>query len=442
MKPSVLGACALLALGAVGCASGPRAAVRTEVTQRRLPEALAAYERVRSNDGADVGLLRHVAALALELAAESDDATVRRAALSQLHRAGERGRAVLVRLSDHPREAVRAPALELRAMGGDALAGAELRALLDSGDHDARAAAQAALDPQDAEDEALLRASLLDPSAEVRRAAAVTLRSAAPSADVRAALEGVARVDPSLTVRVAALHALGRQGADAFAALRDRLSDPDAGVRMAALTALAQSDPLQASGVLAAFLATPPSTSSLEAARLLAQRDGEREAGRAGDYLIGALGHDDENIRAQAAVALSSLATVFAPDPVSGAPRYEAALRARLEVESVRRTRLVLAQILHRGVGSQAAGQAALREMLSGDDVPAVMAAVALSRDGDPLALERLDAALTDAHATHRRIAAAALPRDAGDADRARAALLDDDALVRVAAAGAILAAN
>lgn len=430
----------LLALGVTACASGPRAAVRSEVEHRRLPEALAAYERVRSSDGADVGLLRHVAALALELAVESDDASVRDAALSQLHRAGERGRAVLVRLSDHPSEAVRAPALELRAAAGDALARAELRSFLDSGDHEARAAAQAALDPLNADDVALLRAALLDPSAGVRRAAAVGLRAAGPDADVRGALELVARVDPALTVRVAALHALGRQGEEAFAALRDRLSDPDVSVRMAALMALTASDPQEASGVLVAFLATPPSTSSVEAARLLALRDDEAEAARAGDYLLSALGHDDENLRAQAAVALSSLSTVFAPDAESGAPRYEAALRARLEVETVRRVRLVLAQILMRGVGTQAAGQAALRELLSGDDVPAVMAAVALSREGDSVALERLDAALADTHATHRRIAAAALPRDAGDPDRARAALLDDDALVRVAAAGGILA--
>ncbi|MBK7150856.1 MAG: HEAT repeat domain-containing protein [Sandaracinaceae bacterium] len=430
-----------LVLGLAACASGPRSAVRAEVQQRRVPEALAAYERVRSSDGPDVGLLRHVAALTLELAAESEDSAVRDAALSQLRRAGEHGRSALGRLAQHPQPAVRAAALLLQSDAGGALARAELRAFLDAEDHEARAAAQGALDPGAADDAAVLRAALTDPSARVRRAAAMRLRQSALDAEVRVALEQVARVDPALTVRVAALQALGHQGPEAFAELRERLSDPDGSVRMAALMALSHADPVQASGVLAGFLATPPSTSSVEAARLLAQREEEPEAPRAADYLVSALAHSDENIRAQAAVALSSLTLVFAPDPSTGAPRYEAELLARLEAEPVRRARLILAQTLLRGVSSQAAGQAALREMLAGDDVPAVMAAVSLSREGDAAALALLDAALVDTRVTHRRIAAAALTRDAGDPDRARAALLDEDALVRVAVAGGILAA-
>ncbi len=438
---------AALALTLAACASGPRATVRNEVEQRRLPEALLAYERVRSNDGPDVGLLRHVAGLTLELAVEGDDVTVRDAALSQLQRAGERGRAVLGRLSDHGDVAVRARALEVRAAQGDAMARAELRSFTDSGDHEARAAAQAALDPQHAEDVALLRASLSDASARVRRAAAVQLRAAEPNADVIAALEQAARVDPALTVRVAALHALGQQGSEAFPALRERLSDPEEGVRMTALMALAMCDPTRAVGELAAFLATPPSSSSVEAARLLALRHEEAgaEAARAGEYLLSALGHDDANVRAQAAVALSSLSSpesVFALDPETGAPRHEAALLARLETETDRRARVVLAQILQRGERTQAAAEAVLREMMTGDDVPAVMAAVALSRAGDAAAVARLDAALVDARATHRRIAAGAMAQDAGDADRARGALVDEDALTRVAAAGGILVAD
>jgi len=440
VRRHVLGGCAWLALTLSACASGPRGVVRAEVEQRRLPEALAAYERVREHDGPDVGLLRHVAALALELSVESDDASVRDAAFSQLRRAGERARPVLLRLSDHASEAVRAHALELRLDAGDALPRAELRSFLDAQDHEARAAAQAALDALDADDVALLVASLQDPSAHVRRAAAVGLRRAAPRADVRGTLELVARVDPVLSVRVAALHALGRQGPEAFPVLRDRLSDPEGSVRMAALMALAAAEPVQAAGVLAALLGTPPSTSSVEAARLLAQREGDVDAVRAGEYLLSALGHHDENIRAQAAVALSSLSTVLAPDADTGASRYEAALRARLAVEAVRRVRLVIAQILQRGVTTRDVGVVALRDLLAGDDVPAVMAAVALARERDAAALSRLDAALTDARATHRRVAVAAFTHDAGDPDRARAALLDDDALVRVAAAGGIFA--
>ncbi|MBP7685527.1 MAG: hypothetical protein KBB95_26650, partial [Deltaproteobacteria bacterium] len=172
-----------LVLGLAACASGPRSAVRAEVQQRRVPEALAAYERVRSSDGPDVGLLRHVAALTLELAAESEDGAVRDAALSQLRRAGEHGRSALGRLAQHPQPAVRAAALLLQSDAGGALARAELRAFLDAEDHEARAAAQGALDPGAADDAAVLRAALTDPSARVRRAAAMGLRQAVPDAE-------------------------------------------------------------------------------------------------------------------------------------------------------------------------------------------------------------------------------------------------------------------
>jgi HEAT repeat protein len=119
-----------------------------------------------------------------------------------------------------------------------------------------------------------------------------------------------------------------------------------------------------------------------------------------------------------------------------------AALAARLANEDVRQTRLVLAQALLRASDADPTGARALRDLLAGDDVPAVIAAAALARLGDEAALSRLDAALRDPRATHRRVAASALSWDAGDPDRARAALADDDAFVRVAVAGGVLASR
>ena len=447
MTRRVRGVGAAAVLGLCACASGPRAEVRAEVAERDVAGALVAYERVRGSDGADAALLRDVAALVLEEAVAGTDLAVRDAALSQLRRGRERSRAVLARLAAHEDEAVRAAALELQASAGDELARAQLRASLDSTDQVARAAAQGALDPRVPADLSALHDALVDPSARVRRAAALRLRLAEPFDDVRVALELAARVDPSTTVRVAALQALARQGAEAFHALRDRLADPEPGVRMATLLALHVCDPAQARGVLSGFLATPPSPDSLEAARLLAARgveggEGGVEAARAADYLLAALSHEDEPLRSQAAVAVSSLPTLFTPHPVDGMPRFQAALLARLQQETTRHTRLLLAQTLLRSSDTATQAEVALRELLAGDDVPAVMAATALARLGDAAALARLDVALTDSRATHRRIAASALTWDAGDPDRARAALGDEDALVRVAVAGGILSAH
>ncbi|MCA9573943.1 MAG: hypothetical protein R3B40_02300 [Polyangiales bacterium] len=442
-----------LAVGTPACSSGPRATVRAEVDQRDLPGALEAYERVRAMDGADPALLRDVAALVLQQAVEGEDLAVRDAALSQLRRARERAHRTLRRLADSPDEAVRAAALELQAAAGDTLAVAQLRASLDSTDQAARASAQSALDPQHAGDLAHLRGSLTDPSARVRRAAALRLRLAAEDDDTRVDLELVTRVDPALTVRVTALSALARQGEPAFAPLRERLHDPEPSVRMAALLALAVCDATRAAGIYQGFLATPPSSDSVEAARLLATRVPAGAAGtdpssedalartRATEYLLAALTAPDESLRAQTAVALSSLPALYVAGSDDDTPRLQRALAAQLERETVRQTRLVLAQTLLRA-SDDTVGRAALGDLLTGDDVPAVMAAAALARLGDEAALTRLDAALQDPRATHRRIAAAALTWDAGDPDRARAALEDEDAFVRVAAAGGVLSAR
>ncbi len=439
-----------LSLACSGCVAAPRAAVVSAVHAQDTRGALRAYEDLRESDGSDTELLRAVAALVLRQAAEHPERAVRRAALAQLQQARELGRDVLTELArDAALASVRAEALGALVALGDASRADELRALLDHADNEVRATAVAALDPADRGDRDALLTLLADPGEAVRRAAAVALREASPDTAVQAGLAERARVDPSSHVRIAALGALARQGEAAFSALRGRLQDADASVRMSALSALMRADPVRGAAVLRSYLATPFGRESVEAARLLAQAS----QARAGDgfvdrealhFLAGALRAPDENQRAQAAVAFSGLTQLFARDPQSA---HELTLLERLRDEEVRRTRLMIALALLRSPRSEGAARAVLRALMEGEDMPALMAAVALSRlaprepqeDTQEAAHDYLRASLNDARPTHRRVAAPALARDAGDPDAARRALADEDPWVRVAAAGALL---
>lgn len=432
-----LGACIVL-LSA--CPSGPRARVMSAVERRDEVEALAAYERLREADGPDGQVLGEVAALVLEKAALGDDAIVRDAAIQQLVMAGTKGEAVIERLArSRERPVARAKALEILARRGDGTARAELYALLDSDDADVKAAAITATD---AEDETPKLIELLGhPAAEVRSAAAEKLGGAARSVDARHALAEAARVDPVPRVRSSAVRALGSFGPDAVEPLRGRLGDPEQSVRLAAVRALVQADREAALLAIGPLLEMPTSSAGIEAARVLALTGTSRAPeggalppgvvdGRA--YLRRALESGAPADRSQAGIALLSLP----PDP-----SLDSALVAALRSENDAGVKLALASALLRRPGGEEAARTALRELIEGSGMPAVQAAAQLASESDGAAIAKLRSLLREREPSIRRVAARALARDAMQPDAVRAALRDDDALVRVHAAGGILAA-
>lgn len=424
---SVVFACCL-----VSCASAPRGRVASAVDHGDIEGALEAYEEFRRSEGGDVDLLAAVAALILEREAEGDDEERRSAALSQLTLAGTAGEPVLIRLSEAPGVGrARLDALSALARRGHDPSRLSLRALADGRDPTVLAAATLGMDP--GLDRALLLELAGAPDTQLRRAAVRALGPVAAEDDVREALVRLARVDSEASVRAAAVGALGRAGAAAVDALRERLSDPHSSVRLAAVGALVQADQNAAIAALGPLLDVAPSSAGIEAARLLLQLEGADQSASARAFLRRALEADDASLRTQAGVALAGLpVTTEAP---------LAAVRHALETERDPEVRLSFARVLHRR--GRASATAVLVELLEGEGLIAVQAAVLLAGDGDERALEVLARAITSGEESIvRRTAVRSLARDAMRPDAVRASLRDNDAMVRIFAAGGILAAG
>lgn len=419
------------------CGSAPRGRVAAAIDRDDLEGALEAYETLRAVEGSDPPLLGRVAALLLEREARSEDAAVRRAAVQQLALAGTPGAPALRRLAALPGvPPTRLEALEALARRGDEDARLALRALADHEDASVSAYAVLGMDPT--LDRALLLERAHDASARVRREALDRLRLAADDAAVRDALVETARVDPDGSVRAAAVRALGRAGSEAVPMLRERLGDPDPSVRMAAVTALMEADPERGRLALGAMLDIAPDVAGIEAARLLAQA-GEGPEGLAGvdaahAFLRRALRSSEPSLRSQAGVAIASL-------PVDREPPL-GALREALTAERNAEVRLSLARALfrHDASGARSVLVALMREA---EGMVRVQAAALLAPARDGEARQALESVVSsDQPSIVRRTAARALARDALAPDLVRDVLRDDDALVRIYAAGGILAAS
>ncbi len=425
--------CSFLAVSIAACGGASRGAVATAVDQGDVEQALSAYERMRASDGADLDLLGRVAALLLEQATRSDDPALRRAAIQELSMAGTAGAPIVRRIATGSGGS-RVLALEALARRGDEGARLELRALADSRDPEEHAAAVLGMDV--VSDHALLMVAIVSPSARERENAADRLAGAAPETEARLALESIARGDPEPAVRMVAVRALGAYGAAGVAALRERLSDPVAGVRMGAVEALLRADRQQARTILGALLETPTSAQGIEAARLLAspvQGSAATADPGARAYLRQALLATDPNLRSQAGVALVS---------IPGADELAAVLREALGREADSGAKLSLARALLRQAGAEAEARAALRALMAGGaSMTALQAAAILATENDADAPGVLAGFLAAPDSTLRRAAARALARDAMRPDDARGALRDLDASVRISAAGGILAA-
>ena len=436
----------LLLLGALalaGCGGGPRSRVANAVDQGDLSGALAAYEDFRRTEGSDRDVLGRVAGLLLEREASSEDAERRRAAVVQLGLAGTSGEPILTRLSRAEGSAAsRLDALSALARRGHEDARLALRALADSDDPEVVAASVEGMDPE--LDGPLLRSLLASPHTGTRAAAARILAPLASEAENRAALEEVARVDAEPSVRAAAVRALGRSGAAAVPALRERLGDPASSVRLAAVSALIEADREQALLALGSLLEVTPSPAGIEAARLIAQLapvEGSTSvptsapsAARA--FLRRALASESASLRSQAGVALAGL-PASAESPID-------AVRTALAQEEDPEVRLALARaLLTRDVPT---AHRALEGLLDADGMPRVQAAALLAQSSDEPGNERAREVLrrviaSDAESILRRTAVRALAREAMEPDAVRASLRDDDAMVRIYAAGGILAA-
>ncbi len=422
----------VLVFALAACAGGPRAAVMGAIDARDLGRSLDEYDRFHEDEGGgDPLLLGRVAALLLEEAVRGDDRALGDAALSQLEMAGTEADPVLERLAESAGEpAARARALAVLARRGSSRARETLRSMAGDDDPEVLASVATVLEPVEEMDRLL--ALLEHTGAAVRAQAAGRLEGAAPSGDARAALAEVARVDPVSRVRAAAVRALGAYGPGAFEPLRGRLSDPDAGVRMAAVGALVRADRGQALAAIGPLLEMAPNAAGVEAARVLAAAGGEG-ATTARAFLGRALRGGEANVRAQAAVALSSL------DPGQA---LVAALLELLGDEQDSRVRLSVASILLGRAPARAAAKQALEDMMGGEGMDAVQAAAVLARHGaDAQAVRVLAQAMREGEPAVRRAAARSLARDAMKPDLARTALRDEDALVRIHAAGAILSA-
>jgi len=425
--------CSAVVLSA--CASGPRAAVADAVAAGDTRAALAAYERVRADEDPDPALLARVAGLVLEKEARSTDVARRDAAMGELVLAGTQGQPVLERIvASRAPPLTRALALAALATHGNANAKDELRAFVDSDDAGLQAVALVALDGR--RDVADLLRFIESPHVEVRAASARQLDSAGRSARARTVLAEASRVDPEARVRAAATRSLGAFGPAAVPALRERLSDPDQSVRLAAVSALVRADREQALLALAPLLELEPSSAGIEAARVLARGApgaGERPgvvSARA--FLRRGLESADARLRAQAAVALASF---------SGDPSLDEALVTALRAEHDASTKLAIAGAIVGRRDAAEASRGALRELVTAGGTIGVQAASLLARTDDAGGARALGRMIRSDDVAVRRIAVRAMARDAMRPDAVRRALRDRDAIVRIRAAGGILAA-
>lgn len=426
----------LVMLALVGCGGGMRARVADAAREGDLETARASYEDIRARDGDDEELLGYVAEALLVSEARSDDGARRAAAVQQLSLAGTRGREPLERVGamDGPAST---DALVALARVGHRDARRLLRGLADSPDASVRAASVLGM-AVDA-DRALLVTWCADTERDVRDAACARLGELAPDTEILEILVERARVDPDAGVRATATRALGRFGEQAVLALRDRLSDAEVRVRTAALESLLRAQRQEGRDAVASLLETPTSASTIEGARLLATRLDADVAPTADDvlrartHLFAALTHPDPTLRGMAAMALVGLA----PDEVT-----THALDLLVESEPDVAVRLSLARALLSRDGSEERARTALRRLLAEDHgMTGAQAAVVLAAAGDDEGVARLRSDLTASDPTVRRVVVRALARDALRPNEVREALSDEDAMVRIQAAGGILAA-
>ncbi|MGD8858680.1 MAG: hypothetical protein PVI30_01620 [Myxococcales bacterium] len=412
------------AIALAGCASAPPSELKTALDAGDVSEALRVHEADPSARG-----LRSIAEVVLEREARGDDLASRRRTFAALRGAGTAARHVLWELSQKPGEpAVIAQALRARVQLGDDRAREWLAAMADSDETAVRAAAMAALDPE--RDAARLGAALAAGFAPVREAALRRLKGSVPDAELRRTVAAVAAADPDATVRATALRVLASDG-QAFDLIERRLDDPALPVRLAAVRALIATDHQRALSRLQPLLHGDLSPEGIELARALLSSVGDPPPRAAVELLQRAIASDEQALRLRATTAVSSLPALPA--------ELAASVRTRLGDETLHEARLLLALALP---PATPAATRALRALAERDDQVGAQALAELARRGDGQAAGKLTSLLDHEQAAVRALAATVLARDLGRPHEARRALIDPEAVVRIRAAAAILAAG
>jgi hypothetical protein len=426
----------ILAFVLVGCGGGPRGRVVAASDARDVDAALEAYEDYAASDGDDIHLLARIASVVLLEAACGPDQVIAALAVRELSQTGLMGQPVLAEVV-HRDCTASFEATVLGARRGDVDALRLLRGHADDPTPSVRAAVVIALSPE--LDREILVRWARDEDDAVRAAASERLGALGPSdAGALAILIANARGDASARVRARAVRALGSYGGAAFEPLRERLSDPEAMVRMAAVEALVRTDRIQARGTLLDLLATPPSPESIEAARLLMSSVGNETEPSEDDrtaslaYLRAALSASDASLRAQAAVVLVG---------IPGVDTLGDALATALRAESDPAASLSMARALIRRATEAGLARDTLRGLISLGGMSGTQAAVVLAEENDVVGLETLrSVAIGGASDTNLRVVALhALGRL--HPHELASVLRDADLSARLAAASAILGA-
>ena len=416
-----------IALGFPGCVT-PRAEIRRTANHGDIHGALGMYRAHVIDRGApNADALADIALIVMRRAASSANARERNAGFAALRSVGLRAHDAFVALAEAPGAiGDRALAALYDFDGHEGPIPARLLAAATSSDPERAVAGISALDGR--HDSAGLLHALESETPEIRRAAAQRLARARVDAGVVHALAEHALHDADDMVRAACVSALAGQGENGVDAIVHALDDPDLVVRLVAIYSLAQAVPSEARERLEhLFAADRDPTLALEAARALAQH-GDNAAV---EYILAALDNGRADVRAQAAVAASSL-----PDRVMDrlAPHIEDA-----DVE-------VRIRIAGRFASREAYRPRVIRSLravaLRPDPIVAVRALQVLAEAGDPDAAAPLRGALASHDTTVRRVAVIAWSHLAGNSGESEplAPLLEDrDLSIRLMAAAEIV---
>ena len=417
-----------LALLLVAGCNTPRIQIRRTAEQGDVTGALRMYRaHVQERGAPNADALADVALVVMRRAAESSDARERNAGFAALRSLGTRARDVFGRLASRPGVVGdRATSALFEIDGRDGPPPQRLTLAVGTSDPERIVAGLVAVDARH-DVPGLIRA-LATEWPEVRRAAAQRLSHYRGDPQAAHSLAIQALHDPDDMVRAACVTALATHGAAGVDAIVHALDDPELTVRLVAIWSLARAMPSVAHERLGPWLTDghDPMTALEAAHALAAEGDGE-----AAQYVIHALDDTREDVRAQAAVAASSL-----PE------RYFDAIAAHIEDADVEVRIRIAARFASREAYRARVIRALRPVALRPDPIVAVRALEVLAEASDPGAAGPLRGALASPDATVRRIAVMAwshLAGTSGETDPLGPLLEDSDRSIRLMAAAEIV---
>jgi len=404
------------------------------IERHDIPQALKHYRQVRASDGPDKRELLHIAqALLIQEARNPQQPAWRRAlaAMQQGKVLGEQGLQEVAEYGEQPTNIVAWSMLVEKGQGFDE---DELRALVNSPDSDTRAAALQAWDGE-RESKAILE-YINDPSSIVRQAALKRLRATRPQPSLVAKVAESARLDPDSEVRLTALFTLGFYGEPARRYLLESVQSSDERLEFAALSALFRVSATDARAhVLRTLGESQVSSRGLLCAGTLARhRTTLDDHAAIVAYLLRGLASSHPPLRAQAALEANAFSAV---------PRELISdIKKRLARENVAEVRLSMARTLARTKSEATLYWGTLKGLLKVRGMVSLMAAGDLLAARHPGAVRRLQRGLASKSPHERLFAARTLAADRHTWEHALPALEDKHPDVKVAAAGALLAAH